>query len=102
VTKEVDWRVAKAYVALAENDAGDNDVKKENLDMKMKANFSKGSGGLEMQAIDRYLDDAEWEENERMQGRGVSIHPFPFGGFGYKDSPPTTLRARAFKWPWTN
>lgn len=102
MTKEVDWRVAKAYVALAEDDDGDDSSKKESLDMKTKTTFNQEKVTIEVQAIDRYLDDAEWEENERKQGRGVSIQGFPYGGFGGRGSTSTSLRTEGFKWPWSS
>jgi len=94
-----DWRIAKAYVALAEDEEPDTDVKKED-DRKTKIISYQGSGTLEAQAIDRYLDDAEWEENERREGRGVSIQSFPIGGFGGKEISSSSARG-SFKWPWS-
>jgi len=102
VTKEVDWLVAKAYVAVVEDGAGDNGFKKEDSDVNMKTDINEGRGALEMRAIDRYLDDAEWEESERKQGRGVFIQPFPFGSFGEKGSSSTFFRAKGFRWPRAN
>ncbi|PBK92767.1 hypothetical protein ARMGADRAFT_908399, partial [Armillaria gallica] len=49
LTKEVDWRVAKAYVALADE---------IDLDSKLK------QPSVEARAISRYLDDEEWEGGE--------------------------------------
>lgn len=78
VTKEVDWRVAKVYVALADDD---RDAQDEGLKGKAK---SADREGIEYLAIERYLDDMEWEDNERNEGRDVSktgLNKFPWGGF---------------------
>lgn len=84
LTKEVDWRVAKAYIALA-----DDPQEMELFEAKRKEGFSStglakdstGSGPaasrLELLAVDRYLDDEEWETQERMEGRSIKIAPFP-------------------------
>ena len=87
LTKEVDWRVAKAYVALADPELVAADLaegwKQETGDKagkpKRTAPVDGGarSSNLEATAIDRYLDDEEWERQERAQGRGVSIPRFP-------------------------
>ncbi len=87
LTKEVDWRVAKTYVALASDpalaaaDVAENWKSLEISDKKLKAPGSLGDENsnvnLEASAIDRYLDDEEWERREREQGRGVSIPRFP-------------------------
>jgi hypothetical protein len=94
VTKEVDWRIAKAYVALAEDDDGSS--KKE----EGKLVPVDTAEALETLAIDRYLDDAEWEESERRAGRGVSIQRFPFGDFDSKQDP-SHEKAAGFRWPWS-
>lgn len=75
VTKEVDWTVAKAYVALAEL-PGEEDAYAAKLKDGSTAKRSNGSA-LEAVAVDRYLEDMEWEANERKAGRGVSIPSFP-------------------------
>ena len=64
VTKETDWRVAKAYVALAE-DTEDDPSGKEDASKKRTLETS-----TEGRATDQYLDDAEWEAQERREGRG--------------------------------
>jgi hypothetical protein len=60
LAKETDWRVARAYVALAED--GDHDdgavPSKEGED---KAQLPPGERGWEARAAAAYLDDAEWE-----------------------------------------
>ncbi|KAK0463226.1 uncharacterized protein EV420DRAFT_1161757 [Desarmillaria tabescens] len=69
LTKEVDWRVAKAYVALA--DEVDLD------DSKLK----QPATSVEARAIERYLDDEEWECGE---GGPAVIQRFPYSDFGTK------------------
>ncbi|KAJ7583355.1 hypothetical protein C8J56DRAFT_790619 [Mycena floridula] len=73
LTKEVDWNVASAYVALADDP--------HEFGWKRKETGSHGSTNLEAIAAETYLDDEEWEEQERKAGRGVSIRPFPFASF---------------------
>ena len=70
LTKEVDWRVAKAYVALA-----DDEEEQEEFYAKQKELGDGGSSatGLESLAIGRYLDDEEWETGERSAGRGIQF-----------------------------
>jgi len=111
VTKEIDWRVAKAYVAIAQgSDMSEMPEKKfwnyEGGLRKTPALGSEGSsrgGTLENEAIDRYLDDAEWEEQERKEGRGLVIQNFPWGSFGHKvgPSPGAQQGSGGFKWPWS-
>ncbi|KAF8072012.1 hypothetical protein FPV67DRAFT_1411676 [Lyophyllum atratum] len=65
LTKEVDWRVAKAYVALAD-DPDEAAEEREEWDRKRKESSGEGVGAgplnLEERAIRKYLDDEEWEE----------------------------------------
>lgn len=79
VTKEADWRIAKAYVALAS--LPDHELKsKEGLQgERPERGPGEGvaSGSLQAQAVDHYLDDDEWEQRERREGRGVAIPKFP-------------------------
>lgn len=80
VTKEVDWRVAKTYVALAEIPSEDDGYGKEMEDKKRKPTddlSQSGGSSLEATAVDRYLDDDEWERRERHEGRGIHIPRFP-------------------------
>lgn len=77
LTKEVDWRVAKAYVALADiPDVDAEDVKGKEAHKRLN---NLGSGDLrsklEERAVTRYLDDEEWEKSE---GGKVSIQGFPY------------------------
>ncbi|KZT07653.1 uncharacterized protein LAESUDRAFT_651034 [Laetiporus sulphureus 93-53] len=87
LTKEADWRVARAYVAVADVDDPDEsgELKSKSksfestLDMpKQRRVGGSAEGRLEERAIDRYLDDEEWEERERREGRGISIPSFPY------------------------
>ena len=69
VTKEVDWRVAKAYVALSEEefveDKGKEDPKALNRQQRHHVLES---------AVNQYLEDDEWE---RRGGKEPRIHGFP-------------------------
>ncbi|CCL98172.1 uncharacterized protein FIBRA_00166 [Fibroporia radiculosa] len=90
LTKEVDWKVAKAYVAVADIIDDDPDTSgktttHEGALEKLKirqasssADATNGEGNLEQRAIDQYLDDEEWEARERKEGRGVTIPAFPY------------------------
>ena len=98
MTRETDWDVARAYVALAEHhpdaDADDGGAaalegkeygsRKEKAVRLSRRGSDEGGGAsesMEERAVDRYMDDDEWEERERREGRGVSIPKFPlFGG----------------------
>ncbi|KAJ7475755.1 hypothetical protein FB451DRAFT_1338937 [Mycena latifolia] len=63
LTKEVDWRVAKAYIALADDP---NEAEADGFALKRKELgapplSADPSSRLEAMAVDRYLDDLEWE-----------------------------------------
>ena len=83
LTNEVDSRIARAYVALA-----DDDDEQQGRAYKVKeASVSQGKPhsltgmGLENLAIERYLDDLEWETEEIKAGRRPKLSKFPFGDF---------------------
>ncbi|EJD37732.1 hypothetical protein AURDEDRAFT_116704 [Auricularia subglabra TFB-10046 SS5] len=63
VTKEVDWRVARTYVALAEDEDGDQLARdfKGKEGWTTKASISREGAPLEARAVDQYLDDEQWE-----------------------------------------
>ena len=69
VTKEVDRGVISAYMALAEGD--------EEL-LSTKSEWGKKPVLPAEAAVDRYLDDSEWEQVERRSGRGPHIQGFPY------------------------
>jgi len=80
LTKEVDWHVAKAYVALA-----DDAEEVDEYDQKRKEVGYPGntSSSLEERAIGRYLDDDEWEANVWKDGGKVGVSGLPFvNGWG--------------------
>jgi hypothetical protein len=84
LTKEVDWRVAKAYVALADDPDVDAGMKGKESRLREDGDNIPARGDLrteetlEGRAVDRYLDDEEWEERERREGRIAAIQPFPY------------------------
>jgi hypothetical protein len=88
LTKEVDWRVAKAYVAVADVPDIDADMKWKESSLRENGRNKSGAGSgkgalntaltLEGRAVDRYLDDEEWEERERREGRTAAVQPFPY------------------------
>lgn len=74
MTKEVDWGVAKTYVALADIDHDDNEY-----GMKRKeAGRSPLERGTAGGAVERYMDDDEWEREQLNAGLSPRILPFPF------------------------
>jgi hypothetical protein len=79
-TKEVDWHIAKAYVALA-----DDTQETDEYDRKRKEGGLIGNApsNLEERAIGKYLDDEEWEANARKDGGKVGPSGLPFvNGWG--------------------
>ena len=74
VTKEVDWGIAKAYVALADSEEADDDY-----GMKRKeAGRPRIEVGTAGGAVERYLDDEEWEQEQIQAGFQPRTMPFPF------------------------
>lgn len=83
VTNEADDGIAQAYVALAEDSDSEPDVaflKAEGEKESRRVALTGPRITLEERALDRYLDDDEWERRERAEGRGVHIQRFLFGG----------------------
>lgn len=74
VTKEVDPHIARTYVSLAEGE--DNPSYKE-----VKKAPVKGDEVLEGRAIDQYMEDAEWEAQQRRLGISPKIPIFPYLSF---------------------
>lgn len=72
LTKEVDWRVAKAYVALA-----DDPDEEAVYGFKHKETGAIGASTLEARAADQYLEDQEWEEEQRRAGKRISLKSLP-------------------------
>jgi len=91
LTKEVDWRIAQAYVALAddehEQEARVSKIKEfpGSLDAAQTSSFDSETAisgtRLECLAVERYLDDIEWEAEEIKAGRQPVLPKFPFGDF---------------------
>ncbi|KAF5392167.1 hypothetical protein D9757_001416 [Collybiopsis confluens] len=83
IAKEMDWRIAKAYVALAEDENIDevsmqHDLKqKENVAPTARTGSAGPSSTLDMIALDRYLEDDEWETRERRDGRLPIVPSIP-------------------------
>ncbi|KAJ7903642.1 hypothetical protein B0H14DRAFT_950822 [Mycena olivaceomarginata] len=75
LTKETDWHVARAYIALAEDpeDAASFALKQKELGAPAAA----ASSSLAAVAADRYLDDLEWEAEQLRAGSAARIDPFP-------------------------
>lgn len=74
LTKEVDWRIAKAYVALAESPD-----EQQSFSAKQKeSGLPAADVTLEGQAVAQYLDDEEWEQEQRRLGSSMKPPAFPF------------------------
>jgi hypothetical protein len=76
LTKEVDWQVAEAYVALAD----DPEELELAIGKRKESGYTaagKSHSDLERVALDWYLDDDSWEAAERREGRGVELKSFP-------------------------
>ena len=83
VTKEMDDRIAQAYVALAEDSDSEPDVASLKAEGEKESSSSRRVArtriALAERALDRYLDDDEWERRERAEGRGVHIQRLSIG-----------------------
>ncbi|EUC64853.1 carbohydrate-binding module family 50 protein [Rhizoctonia solani AG-3 Rhs1AP] len=80
ITKESDWGVAQTYVALLDiEDDGIKEGKRRMVD-------SSSSQGRQALAVDQYLDDNAWEEEQRKAGLSPRIEPFPYFGCKGKES----------------
>jgi len=87
LTKEEDWRVAKAYVALADDTCKQDvfalkakETGTSRISVKQPHSVSttiNNQAALESLALNQYLEDEEWEQAERRAGRGVNIPNFP-------------------------
>lgn len=81
MTKETDDGIAQAYVALAEDSGSGSDVLPFKAEgEKVSRRLGRAKHTVEERAVDRYLDDDEWERQERAEGRGVCIQRMPIGG----------------------
>lgn len=108
LTKEVDWRITKAYVALAEDDDEDREglyARKEKTQEKT-AGATSDARMLETRAINSYLDDENWEAAERRAGRGVFVPKFPLsscqaeGSVRGRTGSPINMRVPGLSWRW--
>lgn len=70
LTKELDWHTAKAYVALAD----DPELAVQHA-AKAKEMGENVNASLEGLAVAQYLDDEEWEQNERRARASASKQP---------------------------
>lgn len=82
LTKEADWGVVQAYVALADGVEDELEYQakaKEGAALRSPlADMNGASSSLEVRAVSRYLDDEEWEAGEARDGRGACVPQFPF------------------------
>ncbi|KAL1663046.1 hypothetical protein GGF50DRAFT_103444 [Schizophyllum commune] len=75
LTKEADWRVARAYIALADGDDAERDAKMK--EMGTGVDSCASTSRLERYAVEQYLEDDEWEANERRVGRQPRLPSLP-------------------------
>ncbi|KAH7884530.1 hypothetical protein F5I97DRAFT_1812853 [Phlebopus sp. FC_14] len=73
LTKEVDWRVARAYVSLAD----DPEEEVAHATKFKELGLSSDRTSLSARAVDRYFEDEEWEEEQRRAGRNMSVVTTP-------------------------
>ena len=90
LTKEADWRVARVYIALADGDDAERDAKMK--EMATGSNSCASTSRLERYAVEQYLEDDEWEANERRDGRQPRLPSLPSSSA----APPKDRRW----WPW--
>jgi len=85
---KANWHIAQVYVALAD-DEHEQEARASKLkevsrllgDADTSSLTTMTNVGLESLAIEKYLDDFEWEEEEIKAGRQPSLPKFPFGDF---------------------
>ncbi|KAJ3874022.1 hypothetical protein F5051DRAFT_462792 [Lentinula edodes] len=66
--EQVDWRVAKAYIALAEDEAVEDSGRQYDLKKKRAGNAVGGQASdVELRALDMYFEDDEWEVRARRE-----------------------------------
>lgn len=68
VTKETDWGIVQAYVALAEDSDSEPDMTSLKIEGEKSQSPRRGTT-LEERAVDLYLDDDEWERREGRRAR---------------------------------
>ena len=80
LTKEADWRVAKAYVALAGETSEEEEFDRKRKEGMESGNHRHGVGNstVEERAVEKYLDDEEWEVRQKKEGGQIGLPRFPF------------------------
>ncbi|KDN50543.1 hypothetical protein RSAG8_01041, partial [Rhizoctonia solani AG-8 WAC10335] len=80
ITKEADWGVAQSYVALLDiEDDRIKEGKRRMVDLSSRQ-------GRQAVAVDQYLDDNAWEEEQRKAGLSPRIEPFPYFSWQGKEN----------------
>ncbi|KAL1733886.1 hypothetical protein EV714DRAFT_246158 [Schizophyllum commune] len=77
LTKEADWRVARAYIALADGDDAEREAKMKEMGTSSNSDSCAITSRLERYAVEQYLEDDEWEVNERRAGRRPRLPSLP-------------------------
>ncbi|KIO34359.1 hypothetical protein M407DRAFT_64472 [Tulasnella calospora MUT 4182] len=99
VTKEVDHSIARAYVALADGNSNEDlaEVKKKSVPDSSVGNAAQG---LEGRAVDRYMDDEEWEAQQRAQGLLPKLQGFPFFNSIGSSTSAAAEKGAGRRWSW--
>ncbi|KAI5824669.1 hypothetical protein K523DRAFT_284622 [Schizophyllum commune Tattone D] len=77
LTKEADWRVARAYIALADGDDAEREAKMKEMGTGLNSDSCASTSRLERYAVEQYLEDDEWEASERRAGRQPRLPSLP-------------------------
>ncbi|KAG8932580.1 hypothetical protein FRC01_013210, partial [Tulasnella sp. 417] len=99
VTKEVDHSIARAYVALADGNSNEDlsEVKKKSVPDPSASNVAQG---LEGRAVDRYMEDDEWEAQQRAQGLLPKLQGFPFFNSISSSTSAAVEKGVGRRWSW--
>lgn len=76
--------MARAYIALADGEDAERDAKMKEMGTKHSGPCA-GTSRLERYAVEQYLEDDEWEANERRAGRQPRLPSLPSSSAASKD-----------------
>ncbi|EIN03756.1 hypothetical protein PUNSTDRAFT_56015 [Punctularia strigosozonata HHB-11173 SS5] len=89
LTKEVDWRVARAYVAIADDPEESRAHGLKGKEMGRGSTMPGTADGLGDRAVDWYMDDEEWERRQLRGGKQPGPVPGPPAAFRPSDKAQT-------------
>ncbi|KAK7033032.1 LysM domain-containing protein [Favolaschia claudopus] len=95
LTKETDWRIARAYVALADDPEVSASFALKRKELGNTPTAVSAGSSLDAVATDRYLDDLEWEAEQLKAGRPIRINPFPMNPIPTQNSS-SKIKARSW------